>query len=61
MRAAGRLRDYYQHLAALAEALICNEIRAAPGREVLSFVPGEVPHRPPENLGWRGDSVASPY
>jgi hypothetical protein len=31
------------------------------GCEVLWFLPGEVPHRPPESLGWRGDSVASPY
>ena len=34
MRAAGRLRDYYQHVAALAEALIRNEIRAALGSTV---------------------------
>jgi hypothetical protein len=29
--------------------------------EVLSFVSGEVPYRPPESLGWRRGSLASPY
>ena len=42
MRAAGRLRDYYQHVAALAEALIRNEIRAAPGSTV-GTAPAAVP------------------
>jgi hypothetical protein len=30
------------------------------GCEVLWFLPGEVPHRPPESLGWRRRSLASP-
>jgi hypothetical protein len=31
------------------------------GCEVLWFLPGEVPHRPPESLGWRRRSLASPF
>jgi tetratricopeptide (TPR) repeat protein/transcriptional regulator with XRE-family HTH domain len=42
LRAAGRLLDYYQHLAALAEALICDETRPARGPTV-GAVPPAVP------------------
>ena len=41
-QAAGRLLDYYQRVAALADALICDETRTAPGptvRAVLAAVP----------------------